>query len=75
MKQKRFDKRLVLNKKTVSNLTENQMEQVKGGVYKTDPDFCRTDLTCTIFTNQACPPEIQTVYVGTCCSGCGQACI
>jgi hypothetical protein len=42
MKTKRFEKKLVLNKKTISDLTPNQMNEIKGGITDTcitmDPD-------------------------------------
>lgn len=40
MKAKKFDKKLSLNKETVSNLTDDQLDSVRGG----------TDATCVYQT-------------------------
>jgi hypothetical protein len=47
MKHKQFDKKLVLNKKTISHLMQEKMGEIKGGItntcYSEDPNA-----TCTI---------------------------
>ncbi len=46
MKQKKVGKRFGLNKKTVANLNNNQLNDVKGGVYQNCTctcDTCKTD--------------------------------
>ena len=45
MKTEKFSKRLVINKTTVANLSENEMDGAKGG--GTDiPSVCATQVTC-----------------------------
>jgi len=39
MKTKKIEKKLVLNRKTITNLDETQLNSVHGGVYT---DFCVT---------------------------------
>jgi hypothetical protein len=43
MKTKKFRKKLLLNKKTIANMNNNEMLSVKGGLPNTDYTFC----TCT----------------------------
>ncbi len=53
MKTKQFDKKLVLNKKTVAHLNNGEMNGVQGGIdtiYSTNPScscpqFCATKLS------------------------------
>ncbi|MCK5058734.1 MAG: class I lanthipeptide [Candidatus Aminicenantes bacterium] len=40
MKQKRFDKKLSLNKKTLVNLSGSEMDNARGGVDFTTPTYC-----------------------------------
>jgi len=49
MKAKKFQKRMVLNKKTIVNLTSNAMNDVKGGKNFTDPTACLK--TCVLPCN------------------------
>lgn len=70
MKNKKFEKKLHLNKRTITNLGKSDQEWVKGGDPLTvDPTICQTctcpyTYTCTcpcvntcICTNETCPPE------------------
>ena len=65
MKTKRFDKKLVLNKKTIAHLVNGEMKAVEGGVLitYTCPDTCRT-----------CPTDCKTCGAMTgypICYACG----
>lgn len=71
MKTKRFDRKLNLNKKTVSNLAKGDMGGVKGGgaTYNTCYYTCES---CDTRLNTCLPcPDIQTeyetCYTGWCC--------
>ena len=61
MKTKRFEKKLVLNKKTISNLSKDQMLSLKGGAQTdfpcwTDPQFiCTGTSDCKSLVPQYCP--------------------
>ena len=61
MKPKKFNRRLSLNKKTICDLSNNQMFTLKGGV-DTYPQGACTDLCQT-------PPVTFTCFP-TCISGC-----
>jgi hypothetical protein len=65
MKPKKFEKKLALKKKTIANLSNGQLGNVKGGI-ETDPN-------CTIVepTEQSCP---VTVCRHTCKITCGKDC-
>lgn len=63
MKTKKFEKKLVLNKKTIANLGNNELGNALGGGIP-DP----TGYTCLVET---CPTDCGTCY--TCpteCNGC-----
>jgi len=50
MNEKRFDKKLVLNKKTIAHLEESKLNAAKGGVTGTCLSYCKcyeTENTCT----------------------------
>jgi hypothetical protein len=70
MKPKKFERKLALRKKTVANLSNGQLGQVKGGCVDTIPSCISLREHCgTIkFTNCACPTETCT------CSVCGTVC-
>jgi len=54
MKTKKFSKKLILNKKTVSNLNLNAMTAIKAGQLGTsnvDPEACGTQQTFLVCTN------------------------
>ena len=70
MKTKKINKKLELNKKTVSNLNDTEMNHVKGALFWTDPRACDTDFTCSDFTWNQCPTEFCSVYKHTCCTIC-----
>jgi hypothetical protein len=40
MKRKKFNKKLVLNKSTVSDLNGNELKKVKGGCRPSEPSAC-----------------------------------
>jgi bacteriocin-like protein len=50
MKAKGFNKRLSLNKKTVSNLNKKEMQEVNGGCWTAGITcaFCNTIVSCRI---------------------------
>ncbi len=45
MKKKQFSKKLQLNKTTIANINESQMNDVKGGIVPTTD--CVTEYNCT----------------------------
>jgi hypothetical protein len=66
MKEKSFAKKLVLNKKTVSNLDKLQMANLKGGVFTDSvlPGCNTNELYCTVAT---CDPYFcANTWVNTC---------
>ena len=54
MKTKSFSKKLTLNKQTVTNLREQQMDKIKGGL---DSKHASCFETCFVYTNPcwSCP--------------------
>lgn len=56
MKNKKFNKKLVLNKHTVSDLSVGEQSEVRGGIYTgtTCPGYCDTDLSCGATECTAC---------------------
>ncbi len=56
MKTRKFDKKLSLNKKTVSNLSVQEMKCVNGGV---DGCICGCTCCCTV-DFRLCNPTLQT---------------
>ena len=57
MKPKKFSKNLVLNKKTIVNLTDNMMDEVKGGKPPTMYTYCLYSCTgepCTTYEKETC---------------------
>lgn len=46
MKTKGFNKKLVLNKKTIANLEEKEMGSARGGQETGNPYICETHLRC-----------------------------
>ena len=56
MKQKKFDKRLVLNKKTVANLSNDDLMHVLGGIPPTYETTCCTPPDLCAKTYQPCVP-------------------
>jgi natural product precursor len=58
MKTKKFNKKLSLNKKTIANLGNNELNYVLGG-YPTDARICKPTTQCTggcVETDYSCPP-------------------
>jgi len=47
MKTKKFNKKLTLNKKTLVNLSINDMDGAKGGAEYTSPFYCISNLICS----------------------------
>jgi hypothetical protein len=47
MKTREFKKRLVLNKKTVVNLNQEDLQSIKGGYEKTAPFWCISRNMCS----------------------------
>jgi hypothetical protein len=78
MKTKKFEKKLVLNKKTVSDLNPTQMSDAQGGISGlptcaacTQPHTCQT-LCCPLQETSGCNPSGGGFYSceGTCNSIC-----
>jgi hypothetical protein len=62
MKTKIFDKKLNLNKQTIADLKDGQMNKIKGGVNTKDRTLCATrcisgceTITCCDYTVCICP--------------------
>lgn len=55
-----FSKKLVLNKTTITDLNAKEMNNIKGGLYESDPRACNTEYHCSIY---------QTILY-TCVAGC-----
>ena len=57
MKEKRFTKKLVLNKKTVSNLDKLEMANLKGGAFTDSilPGCVTNEMYCTV---ASCDPYL-----------------
>jgi hypothetical protein len=70
MKAKNFEKKLVLNKKTISHLDNLELDSVRGGwtrntcYYTCEP--CDTEFE-TCFTCPDIQTEYETCYTGWCC--------
>ena len=74
MKTKKLSKKLVLNKKTISNLNGDQLNQVKGGEPWTEgycTEICNTaDTLCECVTWPECTgPRLCTVDPDLTCFG------
>lgn len=71
MKKKKFQKRLSVNKVTVSNLTNQEQSKVRAGyISATCPDMgCNTNVNCTVgcpsvnwrYCNPSADPECETL--------------
>ena len=74
MKAKKFNKKLLLNKKTVANLNNDKMSGVRGGMYTvqlTCGAFCDTDFTCEDLTVcGVCWTQRPTVCESNCSCQC-----
>lgn len=58
MKQKQFNKKLVLNKSTIANLKIDEMDGAKGGIYYTALNrTCNTWCNCTTNFWYLCPTD------------------
>lgn len=59
MKSKNFNKKLVLNKETVFNLNNGEMNELRGGIIATRwPQWCETnEAACTEY----CPKSVGGV--------------
>ena len=64
MKAKRFNKKLALNKKTIADLSIDEMNVVHGG--ETVPICTIIGPTCVVPTEGKCGPTIATM----CCAQC-----
>jgi hypothetical protein len=63
MRKKRFDKKLVLNKKTVAHLNKGDMNSVEGG----KKDCVSIPFpTCASYQGWTCPTNDPSI-VGPCC--------
>ncbi|MCU0288075.1 MAG: class I lanthipeptide [Acidobacteria bacterium] len=67
MKPKNFNKKLMLNKKTVAHLDNNEMNKAHGGVHPSAIGGCPT------YGRGSCPTECYTVEYNPnsapCCAG------
>ncbi|MCP4213539.1 MAG: hypothetical protein GY765_02730, partial [bacterium] len=74
---KKFNKKLVLKKKTVSNLNDSMQVGVRGGAVRTvgycDSDFCDiSNRSCVTCYTCDCPPVSDGCVSDACVSdGCG----
>lgn len=66
MKSKTFNKKLVLNKKTVSHLNRGELKAVDGGDEICDTDQAPTCISFQGWTCETCP----TYMVGGICYAC-----
>ncbi len=57
--KKNFNKKLVLNKRTVMDLIPSELDGVKGGVYPTSPTHCQ---------GNTCLPCKTSLYPVTACA-------
>jgi len=48
-------KRLIINKKTVANLTDEQMKKIRGASIVHATCFCNETESCSVF-DKCCPP-------------------
>ena len=55
MKTKKFDKKLVLNKKTIANVSNKGMEAIQGGKFSRRTLECPEFGTCFEVTCNTCP--------------------
>ncbi len=71
MKAKKFNKKLSLNKKTVANLNNGQMNDVLGGVHKTTTTapFCQFSCVDTCRITCDCTETCTCSECGTICGG------
>jgi hypothetical protein len=68
MKSKKFEKKLALNKKTIADLSNGQLKQVKGGCMSAGETSCQT-YTC--FTDGCCLSDwCYTQSIGPHCLYC-----
>jgi hypothetical protein len=69
MKTKTFDRKLILNKKTIVNLDEVEMAVLKGGGESVFPGYCGpTGITCPACdSNVSCSPEACLTSMGSSC--------
>lgn len=81
MKTKKFNKKLSLNKKTIANLVNKELNDVRGGISEgTDCGFCNTEgiacrptTQCTggcVETDFTCPASCDTWDTCTCYGVC-----
>jgi hypothetical protein len=68
MNKKEVVKKLSLNKRTLSNLTNKKMSDVKAGLFYTDPRACDTNYQCSDFTWNGCPRPFISNYEWGCCT-------
>ena len=59
MKKKDFNKKLALNKKTIADLGNTEMNDVKGGADTDFPCIVETDILCTRDTRCPTCPQIS----------------
>jgi hypothetical protein len=70
MKPKKTVRKLELNKKTVSNLSEKQMNAARGAYGDTCPEICRRDVTVPVDCSWGGPTGYTCDYCGTGVSEC-----
>ena len=64
MKTKKFSKRLALNKKTIANLANAEMNAVKGGYETEIAAYCESEICSVIYTfcDDVCPyTRVRTI--------------
>jgi len=71
MKNKKFNKKLVLNKHTVSDLSAAAQSEVRGGIFSlvTCPGYCDSDQSCAHTDCTACYTWADCSLAGPNCTG------
>lgn len=62
MKKNSLNKKLSLNKTTISDLSNVEMKIVRGGMTWTDPRVCNTDYECSIYYTELYTCNIDCPY-------------
>lgn len=63
MKRKKIEKKLVLNKKTVADLSNNQMGDIRGGGQTQDETYCPCSVPAEICETR---PVLQCLTIKLC---------
>ena len=55
-------KKLKINKETVTNLTDEQMQKIRGGSFVLHTCDCEDTKSCS-FKLQCCSPPVEKIYI------------